>query len=604
MNTCSFRSWLAVVAFCLSLVPASARKVVVDLKSWGIVPNCANDSTLASRLQGVLAEVQRNVGPTDRVVLRFEKGEYHFHAADAPSHVIYISNHDQEASKRVGVWLEEWHNLTLDGNGADFLFHGRLIPLVLSRCENTVLRDFHIDFPNPQIAQVQVVKNSPEEGITFEVAPWVEYRINAEGRFETYGEGWTGCPSAGIAFERDTRHIVYNTADLGIHTAGVRDLGGRQLLAPGWKDERLVPGTVVAMRTYSRPCPGIVMRNDVQTRLQNVQVHYAEGMGLIAQRCTDITLDRFGVCLRGDGDPRYFTTQADATHFSQCKGKIVSKRGLYEGMMDDAINIHGIYLRVRERIDDHTLRCRYEHGQAWGFDWGDVGDKVQFLASEHMAHLPFQTTIASIRPADTPAYDGCRELIISFRDALPAEITAQTGWGIENLTWTPEVEFRHNIVRNNRARGALFSSPRRTVCADNLFDHTSGAAIVLCGDCNGWYESGAVRDLVIRRNTFINALTSLYQFTNAVISIYPEIPRLEETDPYFHGGSPRAIVIEDNDFATFDAPLLYAKSVDGLVFRKNRLKKNRDYKPYHWIQQPILVEHCRNAETEAPRLLP
>ncbi len=604
MNTCSFRSWLVVVAFCLSLVPASARKVVVDLKSWGIVPNSANDSTLASRLQGVLAEVQRNVGPADRVVLRFEKGEYHFHAADAPSHVIYISNHDQEASKRVALWLEDWRNLTLEGNGADFLFHGRFIPLVLSRCENTVLRDFHIDFPNPQIAQVQVVKNSPEEGITFEVAPWVEYRINAEGRFETYGEGWTGCQSAGIAFERDTRHIVYNTADLGINTAGVRDLGGRQLLAPQWKDGRLVPGTVVAMRMWGRPCPGIVMRNDVQTLLQNVQVHYAEGMGLIAQRCTDITLDRFGVCLRGDGDPRYFTTQADATHFSQCKGKIVSNRGLYEGMMDDAINIHGIYLRVRERIDDHTLRCRYEHGQAWGFDWGDVGDKVQFLASEHMAHLPFQTTIASIRPADTPTYDGCRELLISFRDALPAEITAQTGWGIENLTWTPEVEFRHNIVRNNRARGALFSSPLRTVCADNLFDHTSGAAIVLCGDCNGWYESGAVRDLVIRRNTFLNALTSLYQFTNAVISIYPEIPRLEETDPYFHGGRPRAIVIEDNDFATFDAPLLYAKSVDGLVFRKNRLKKNRDYKPYHWIQQPILVEHCRNAETEAPRLLP
>lgn len=61
-------------------------------------------------------------------------------------------------------------------------------------------------------------------------------------------------------------------------------------------------------------------------------------MGLLAQLCENITLDRFNVCLKGPNDPRYFTTQADATHFSGCKGAIISKNGLYEGMMDDAIN--------------------------------------------------------------------------------------------------------------------------------------------------------------------------------------------------------------------------------------------------------------------------
>ena len=63
------------------------------------------------------------------------------------------------------------------------------------------------------------------------------------------------------------------------------------------------------------------------------------------------------------------------------------------------------------------------------------------------------------------------------------------------------MRFAGNTVRNNRARGALFSTPRRTVVEDNLFDHTSGTAILLCGDCNGWYETGACRDVLIRRNT-------------------------------------------------------------------------------------------------------
>lgn len=92
-------------------------------------------------------------------------------------------------------------------------------------------------------------------------------------------------------------------------------------------------------------------------------------------------------------------------------------------------------------------------------------------------------------------------------------------------------------------------------------------------DCNGWYETGACRNVVIRKNRFVNALTSQFQFTNAIISIYPEIPDLEGQRQYFHGGKEGSILIEENEFDTFDAPILYAKSVDGLTFRHNILKR-------------------------------
>ena len=351
------------------------------------------------------------------------------------------------------------------------------------------------------------------------------------------------------------------------------------------------------MRTWSRPAPGIFLDHSNDTYINNVNVHYAEGMGLLAQRCNNIELDGFNVCLRGDDDPRYFTTQADATHFSQCKGLIRSENGLYEAMMDDAINVHGIYLKVKERIDERTLRCSYEHEQAWGFAWGDVGDSVCFVKANTMEMLEHKNVIkaiscqlSAISSQQTSSTVGVKEFIISFEKELPEEINADVAYGIENLSWTPEVVFRNNIIRNNRARGALFSSPLRTVCEKNVFDHTSGTAILLCGDCNGWYESGAVRDLVIRKNTFINALTNMFQFTNAVISIYPEIPNIDEQTRYFHGGKHDAIVIEKNHFITFDKPLLYAKSVDGLIFRKNKVTRNNDYKPLHWNQEEILLE--------------
>ena len=158
--------------------------------------------------------------------------------------------------------------------------------------------------------------------------------------------------------------------------------------------------------------------------------------------------------------------------------------------------------------------------------------------------------------------------------------------------------FRNSTVRNNRARGALFSSARATVCEDNFFDHTSGTAILLCGDCNGWYESGPVRNIVIRRNRFLNALTNMFQFTNAVISIYPEIPNIKESKTYFHGGSENAIVICDNIFETFDSPLIYAKSVDGIVVRDNKVTYNHDFKPFHWNQKAVLLEHCTRARVQ------
>lgn len=573
---------------------ASAGKRVFNLADYGILPNTA-DTNLTSRLKAALEEIGRKVDSGDEVVLKFKRGRYDFHVSDATGYELYVSNHDQNQPKHVGIYLDNWHNLTLDGGGSQFVYHGRMIPLVVSNSTNCTLRNFSIDFDQPQITQVEVVENSNTEGITFRVIDGMDYRVADNGHFEVYGEGWSAQPMAGIAFEADTRHIVYNTSDIGINTAGVKDLGNRLMQAPNWKDGRLLVGTRVAMRSWFRPCPGIFMNENVNTALLNIKVHYAEGMGLIAQRCTDIRLNKFSVCLKEKDDPRYFTTQADATHFSQCKGKIISENGLYEGMMDDAINIHGVYLKVRERLDDHTLRCRFEHDQAWGFAWGNPGDTVDFVRSETMDAVGQPNVITAIRPADRAEIKGCREYIITVKDALPKAINAEEGYGIENLTWTPEVIFRKNTVRNNRARGALFSSPRRTICEKNLFDHTSGTAILLCGDCNGWYESGAVRDLVIRKNKFINALTNMFQFTNAVISIYPEIPNLDAQKSYFHGGKSGAIVIEDNEFDTFDAPLLYAKSVNGLVFKNNKVKKNEDYKPFHWNQKPVLLEHCKEA---------
>ena len=586
--------YAAALAVLFALLPASATVRIYDAARMGLRPDSRTDA--AAAMQRIIGKINKEYRAGDTVVLRFREGRYDFHERGAAERICYISNHDQTTPKRVGMAFDGIGNLTVEGNGARFVFHGRMLPLALMQGAECRLKDFSIDFQKPHIAQVRIVANDPERGIVFAPEEWVDWHITPDSVFVHSGEGWTLRPRWGIAFEPDTHHIAYGTSDLSTPMHGVSITPEGHLLAPHWRDRRLTAGMVVALRTYERPAPAIFLSECRNTVLENVAVHYAEGMGLLAQNCENIELDRFDVRLR-EGDGRYFTTQADATHFSGCSGRIYSHDGLYEAMMDDAINVHGTYLKITGIEDSHTFTGRYMHAQSWGFAWGAAGEQVQFVRSRTMDAAGAGNIIESISPADSHSVDGAREFRIRLLRPLPDEVlnaAAGESFGVENLSRTPEVAFVRNAVRNNRARGALFSTPRRTEVVDNLFDHTSGSAILLCGDCNGWYESGSCRDVSIHRNRFVNALTSLYQFTEAVISVYPEIPDLSGQRGWFHSG----IVVEDNVFESFDAPLLYAKSVDGLIFRRNEIRSNNDFPPLRRNQSRIRLERVTNASID------
>lgn len=583
--------WGVVALFYSLLGGACSSERTYDLSEYGLSPVEHVDN--APRMAKALERIREKCG--DRtIVVTLPKGRYEFYPDSAVERVYFISNHDQANPKKVGLPFEGMRNMVFDGQGSELVFHGRMLPVALLDSKDCVLRNFSIDFEYPQISQVRVVENDTlKGGITFEVAPWVRYEIR-DSVFVAKGEGWEVIPGSGIAFEGDSRHLVYNTSDIPVGVRGLTEVAPRLIKSPRWKDKRLVPGTVVAMRSWERPAPGVFLYHDVNTTLENIRVHYAEGMGLLAQVSENITLDGFSVCLKGEDDPRYFTTQADATHFSGCKGRIISKNGLYEGMMDDAINVHGTYLKVVKQVDDKTLVGRYMHPQSYGFEWGRPGDSVQFVNARTMELIGAVNRIASIKAVDQPGFDGAKEFEIVFKEAIDPAISEQDGFGIENLEWTPAVVFSNNVIRNNRARGSLFSTPRPTLVENNLFDHTSGTAILLCGDCNGWFETGACRDIVIRGNKFINSLTNMFQFTNAIISIYPEIPDLAAQKKYFHSG----IVIDGNEFVTFDRPLVYAKSVDGLVFTNNVVKYNTDYPAFHWNNHSFYFQRVANAKIE------
>lgn len=550
-------------------------------------------------LRRAVAKAVAEKAPADTLVIRLLAEQYDFHPADAEHRQLYISNHDQDNPKAVGILIENARNVILDGGNARLLFNGRMLPVALLNSSGCQLRGFSIDFPNPHISQIIVESNDTAAGIiTYRPEPWVEWEVR-DSAFVVKGEGWEHTPLTAIPFEEHTGRVLYRSGDINVGVKGVTRVSPTSLSAP-WKDPRLLPGTRLAMRTYRRPAPGIFLDADTATTIENVLVHYAEGMGLLAQNCRDIDIRHSGVCRSSYDDPRFFTTQADATHFSSCSGNVAVTDCLFEGMMDDAINVHGTYLKITEVIDSATISARYMHRQTYGFPWGAPGDTVRLVSSSTMDYLAAPSTINTIRPLSPESRDFLITLSSPLPDSLLRYISSPSSLpavGIENLTRTPSVLFARNTVRHNRARGALFSSPRPTICEDNLFDHTSGAAILLCGDCNGWYESGPCRDVTIRRNTFLNALTTPYQFTEAVISIYPVIPDLDHKRAPFHSG----VTISGNRFITFGTPLLYAKSAASLRFLDNTVETNTAYPPYHpATTPPISLIACPDPEIQEP----
>ena len=608
LNAPSRHGLLALLLLLSLALPLGATRRTIHLSTLALQAGTTENCTplLRKILEGLQSELEQG---TDTLELLFPSGRYHLASEGAIEREYYISNHDHAGIRPIGLLLKGWHHVILRSEGSELLFEDRMLPIVLDSCRGVELRGLTIDYTNPQISQLRILRSDATHGMIFTPEPWVKWRIARKGKFETYGSNWQATPDHGLAFDPKTRELCYRTSDVLFPNRDIRQLTSKEakkygvkdsvsgpiLYAPHWRNAQLTDGTIFAARTGYRPQPAIFVSGCQDIRLHDITIHYAEGMGLLAQCSEDIALEGFHVELRPEGG-RYFTTQADATHFVACRGKISVERCRFENMMDDALNVHGVYLKVIAREGKHTLVGRFMHEQSFGFPWASIRDSVRLVTSRDIQGLEGVFHVRSISSAEGEALKGAREVRITFSEELPADYTPELQISMENLSRTPSVLFARNLVRHNRARGILINTPRPVLIEENTFDHISGSAILFSTDNNMWYESGQTREVTIRRNLFEDVLTSLFQFTSAVISIHPIIPNLAAQRHPFYGQGAGSIRILENTFRTFDTPLLHAISTDGILWRDNRIEPTTSYPKFHPNQKRFLFEGCRNID--------
>ena len=493
--------------------------------------------------------------------INFAPGEYHFHRSSALPMQLYISNHDQQAVHPVALPLVGLKDVQLCGNGAKFIFHGMMLPVVLMDSEDVTVNDISIDFAEPFSAEGRIteIRNGHT---TVELSPTSCYTVE-NGKFFLTNNDRKDSIHCALAFESDGRMVPTGRGgDMAWYGRAEKLSGNRVRFAENAAAKGLSVGQTLVLRSYFRPHPGMLLYRAKDTTLNNVVFHDSQGMALIAQRSENITI-RGGGCLRAAG--RMHTTAADATHFSNCRGHISVQGATYEAMMDDAINVHATCLGITKVENSRTFIARYMHGQAYGFEVMTPGEKLGFIHGPTLEVDAKQIEVAAVEIIDP------RHVRVTLAEDLPAGIGE--GDAIENADWHPSVDFSHNLIRHNRARGALFTTPEPVRVIGNHFDHTHGSAILLAGDAQGWYESGACKDVLIKGNTFRHGLTALYQFTDAIISICPEVRQPGNQKQRYHTN----VRIVDNEFITHRVPLLSAISADEVTFSGNTIERNDIY---------------------------
>ena len=493
--------------------------------------------------------------------INFAPGEYHFHRSSALPMQLYISNHDQQAVHPVALPLVGLKNVQLCGNGAKFIFHGMMLPFVLMDSEDVTVNDISIDFAEPFSAEGRIteIRNGHT---TVELSPASCYTVE-NGKFFLTNNDRKDSIHCALAFESDGRMVPTGRGgDMAWYGRAEKLSGNRVRFAENAAAKGLSVGQTLVLRSYFRPHPGMLLYRAKDTTLNNVVFHDSQGMALIAQRSENITI-RGGGCLRAAG--RMHTTAADATHFSNCRGHISVQGATYEAMMDDAINVHATCLGITKVENSRTFIARYMHGQAYGFEVMTPGEKLSFIHGPTLEVDEKQFEVAAVEIIDP------RHVRVTLAEDLPAGIGE--GDAIENADWHPSVDFSHNLIRHNRARGALFTTPEPVRVIGNHFDHTHGSAILLAGDAQGWYESGACKDVLIKGNTFRHGLTGLYQFTDALIAICPEVRQPGKQKQRYHTN----VRIVDNEFITHRVPLLSAISADDVTFSGNTIERNDIY---------------------------
>ena len=558
---------------------AAAETEVINVMDYGVYPDSGKDSAVG--IQKAIAAAKEATDEGKEVTINFPEGRYDIYPDKAVERELYISNTvgaDQNYKmKKIGIFLEDMDHVTVEGNDSLFMFHGKMTTFATIDCEDVEFKDYAVDFQVPTVIDM-TVESVEGNTATIYIPECYNYEVTgttiawySDVSPYTGQRYWSISDLSGYHTQREdtVKGIKYGAGNGNAalkNVSSIQDLGNHRVkITYSSKASEVQNGMCFQSRPTVRDHAGTFFWKSKDIKMTSLDIHFLHGFGMVGQHSENITMDDVDFEAPKESG-RTTAGYADFVQMSGCKGTINISNCTFAGPHDDPINIHGTFNTVTAISSDRrTITVQYNHNETAGFPNFFEGDEIEFMTKGNM--ITVEDSVRTVTKVDGPdgmggnMGDGSGSLTtikLTLNEAVPSDVQVNQHV-VENITYTPTVNITNCEFKEVPTRGILVTTRKPIVIENNTFDGMSMAGIYISDDAQGWYESGPVRDVTIRNNTFTrgNAQAIFIEPTNPTVS----------TEKTVHSN----IKIENNTFFMYNKRVLDAKSVKDLTFKNNKI---------------------------------
>ncbi len=502
-------------------------------------------------------------------IIEFEKGEYHFFPEGAVEKYFAPTNNGN-GIKKIAFPLIGVKNITIDGGGSTFIFHRDTFPFIVSESENIEIKNFTSTMDKLPYLLMKIGEKR-DDGFTLIMHPDTNYKVDEDGHLFLLNEdGRIIIDSTKSVFSlhsMDRICITYlvtgstsaNKAILATnhHETVAEDIGNRTVFCRYMPSDdpraikcRHIENENIGIIVGGRSRDVFFLADSSEIKISDVTVKRGLGMGIIGQLCHNVTVRGFKA-IPYEGEPASLT--ADAMHFVNCTGLIDIRECEISKSMDDFLNVHGMYARVAEVLENglRVKICHYE--QTFFLPYKD-GDRLDIIDPETL-DIKCKITVGAYKFND---------------DGTGAELSVKNPEMLKNVSEGDLIENSERMSDLNFVGNKGFDIPRVLMAGGKRYYYAENelrgftCALSAADVPNYWHESGRLGELIMENN-LIDGKGKLGGSPAIRIGV----------SGFSQGKAPKVhgkVVIRNNKFYNLSENLVSADGVKELIIEGNTLE--------------------------------
>lgn len=310
----------------------------------------------------------------------------------------------------------------------------------------------------------------------------------------------------------------------------------------------------------------VTFENCKNVSIFDITVHSSAGYMIVAfPRCESFRIERYRVeCPKGSN--RLMASNIDGIHLLGVGGTVTMKDCFFDGLGDDALNIHSTAGFITESDGGSIKVINKRFDIPMDKSWCRKGDIIAVYDTSFVR----KGSLTVEKFEDSRVYYSV------------CEGKAEIGDVVANTFYNAKILVEGCEVRNSRARALLFQTENITVRSCEFFG-ISLPAILMAPDIVVWHEMSPVKNVLIENCVFEKCGFVGNNEANAVISVKTSHSGSQQTAQQIHSN----ITVRNNVFKDVRNKSIYMSSVEGYDI------DNNDFGSMD-ILETVIVKNCES----------